>query len=193
MESYTITTDKKLPFWVGDRFYKVECKMEKFKCKAQKTFSSVCPACHDERTVSFLGYDGISRKVDCPVCHGKSGYGNTIDLYDWEVREYIVHSVTACGEKKITAYKDKPALPYITMKAFHKIGRCMSEYVTTDVPTYEYDRLNPENLRLDSRQSEYVFRDKKDAERYQERLVEYDKARLIEFNQIYKTDYEYPF
>ena len=75
----------------------------------------------------------------------------------------------------------------------------MDDYLETHVPSVknvvdrDIDSIDILRASVDGYASEYVFRKKKNAEKFMEALKEYDKQRLEEFNRTYGTDHIYPF
>lgn len=201
----TIMLDKKPLFWLGDKFYKVGpfVGWHDTGRSVKVEFSSRCPSCNDTGEITYKGYNGDDFKCECPVCRRgvRRGYGNNrIELTNWEIHEYIVYEVNARGSEVISAYKDGTAcMESISLNAFYRFGRCADEYITTQVPVLNIvNRVdkNVEEIDIDiySFDSEdYVFTKKSDAAKFLKVLRERDKRRLVEFNEAYKTKYEYPF
>ena len=193
MTERLITLQQKPLFWLGDKFYKVEAS-------TQIEFSSKCPSCNDTRKITYKGYNGSDFECDCPVCIGSSyhGYGNKIKLTNWEVHEYIVYKINAQGPETVSAYKDGVGyIDSMSLTAFCKIGRCMEDYILSNVPCVE-NSVDRDIRSIDMNAyyfdpQDYVFRKKADAVRFLEALKERDKQRLAEFNRTYETEFEYPF
>ena len=195
-----ITLQNDTLLWLGDRFYKVEEERKKYHFNSRAEFISKCPCCDDTRKVEILGKDGNKYESECPLCKGSigKGFGNRITLKNWTVHEYIVHRLYASGPPKASAYKDATECIYsISLTGFCKTGRCMDDYIETRIPWAE--NINPSLDTKDIKDIEdhyvqdYVFQNKKDAEKLCVMLKEYDKQRLEEFNIKYKTDHKYPF
>lgn len=96
-----------------------------------------------------------------------------------------------------SAYKDGAVMEAVQLTAFCKTGRCLDDYITTNVP-FMPDKVDVDITYLDFSKSyfnpdNYIFRKRADAVRFCEALKEYDKQRLTEFNKTYGTDYEYPY
>ena len=200
MTECLITLQQKPLFWLGDKFYKVEESAIHHGRTSKMEFSSKCPSCNDTRKITYKGYNGSDFECECPVCKGSvyHGYGNKIRLTNWELHEYIVYKISAQGPETVSAYKD--GIGYIDsmrLRAFCKIGRCMDDYIETNVPWVEnhidvdVSSIDMSAHYFDSR--DYVYRKKADAVKLLDALKEYDKKRLIEFNKTYETGYEYPF
>lgn len=86
----------------------------------------------------------------------------------------------------------------MSLTAFCKTGRCMDDYIQTDVPCVENRRVDADISSIDINAyyftpKNYIFRKKTEAVRFLEALKERDRQRLIEFNNTYETEYEYPF
>ena len=200
MTECLITLQQKPLFWLGDRFYKVEESALNHGRTSKMEFSSKCPSCNDTRRITYKGYNGSDFECECPVCKGSvgHGYGNKICLTNWELHEYIVYKINAQGPETVSAYKD--GIGYIdsmSLTAFCKIGRCLDDYIQTNVPCVE-NRVDTDIKSIDMdayyfSPKDYVFRKKADAARFLEALKERDKQRLAEFNKTYGTEYEYPF
>lgn len=200
MTENTVKLKNKTPFWIGDHFYKVECNTNKNNRDTTTEFATICPSCDDLRKIKYIGHDGKEYEAECPVCKKfspyKTGYGNRITICNWEIHEYIVHQIRAQGPTTISAYKDGIGyLDSVSLYAFHRLGRCMDDYIESIVPSFK-DYIDPkiESIELERIGSkDYVFRDKKDAEKLCEMLKEYDRKRLEEFNKTYNTCHEYPY
>lgn len=200
MTERLITLQQKPLFWLGDKFYKVEESALNHGRASKMEFSSKCPSCNDTRKITYKGYNGNDFECECPVCKGSVniGYGNRIKLTNWEVHEYIVYKINAQGPETISAYKD--GIGYIdsmSLTAFCKIGRCMDDYIQTNVPCVEnHVDVDIKSMDMDAYYfdpKDYVFRKKADAARFLEALKKRDKQRLAEFNRTYETEYKYPF
>ena len=202
IEKTIMLRDKPL-FWLGDKFYKVEPFVGYGPGRSVKVeFSSKCPYCNDTREITYKGYNGDDFKCECPVCRGGvgRGYGNRIELTNWEIHEYIVYEVNARGLETISSYKDGAAcMESISLKAFYRFGRCADEYITTQVPVSNIvnrvdknvEEIDTDIYSFDS--EDYVFTKKSDATKFLKVLQERDKRRLVKFNETYETKYEYPF
>ena len=204
MTECLITLQQEPLFWLGDKFYKVEESAYNHGRTSKMEFSSKCPSCNDTRKITYKGYNGSKFECECPVCRGKGsvchGYGNRISLTNWEVHEYIVYKISAQGPETVSAYKD--GIGYIdsmSLTAFCKVGRCMDEYIQTTVPCVEnHVDVDVSSINMGAASylfnpRDYVYRKKADAVKFLDALKEYDKERLVEFNKIYETEYEYPF
>lgn len=199
--TYQLISHQDSLFWLGDRFYKVEARRHSYSGESTIEFTSKCPCCDDTRKVNVIGNDGSKYEAECPVCKGTAmkGYGNRITLKNWEVHEYIVYKLSAEGPTTISAYKSGTVyIESIFLKAFCKLGRCMDEYITADVPSNK-DYIDPIINKADMkylaeyRAANYIFRNKKDADKVCAMLKDYDKERLESFNKVYQTKHEYPF
>ena len=196
--AYSITLPQEPLFWLGDKFYTVEYYVKSFAANTGTTFSSKCPSCNDTRQIIYKGYDGKEYEAECPLCKGSinRGYGNRIEIRNWQVREYIVHKISAQGPETVSAYKEDAVMNRIRLTAFTKIGRAMDDYLERSVPNVDNlvdtdpCSLNIANI---SDVSEYVFRKKKDADVFCRMIKDYDRKRLEEFNGTYGTSYEYPY
>ena len=200
MTECLITLKQKPLFWLGDKFYKVEESALNHGLTSEMEFSSKCPSCNDTRKITYKGYNGSDFECECPVCKSSvyHGYGNKIGLTNWEVHEYIVYMINAQGPKTVSAYKD--GIGYIdsmSLTAFCKTGRCMDDYIQTNVPCVEnHVDIDIKSMNVDAdyfTPKDYVFRKKVDAVRFLEALKERDRQRLAEFNKTYETEHEYPF
>ena len=200
MTECLITLQQKPLFWLGDKFYKVEGSAYNHGRTSKMEFSSKCPSCNGTRKITYKGYNGNDFECECPVCKGSvyHGYGNKISLTNWELHEYIVYKINAQGPETVSAYKD--GIGYIdsmSLTAFCKTGRCMDDFIQTNVPWVEnHVDVDIKSIDMDAYYfdpKDYVFRKKADAVRFLEALEERDKQRLIGFNKTYETEYEYPF
>ncbi len=85
----------------------------------------------------------------------------------------------------------------MSLTAFCKTGRCMDDYIQTNVPCVEnHVDVDVSSIDMSAHYFDpknYVFRKKANAARFVEALKERDKQRLAEFNKTYETGYEYPF
>lgn len=202
METKSITLKKKYEFWLGDKFYKVEEQCDRYNKLHSKIFESNCPSCNNTRKITYKGHDGKDYETECPICKGCIGHGrgNRIVLSNWQVHEYIVHKIRAQGPETVSAYKDGVGyVDSVTLTAFCKIGRCMDDYIETNVPFFK-DKIDPDLSRISVKDTsqglintDFVFRSKKEAEKFCSMLKEYDKNRLAEFNRTYGVEHEYPF
>lgn len=200
MTERLITLQQKPLFWLGDKFYKVEESALNHGRTSKMEFSSKCPSCNDTRKITYKGYNGNDFECECPVCKGSfyHGYGNKISLTNWELHEYIVYKINAQGPETVSAYKD--GIGYIdsmSLTAFCKTGRCMDDYIQTNVPCVEnHVDVDIKSMDMDAYYfdpQDHVFRKKADAAGFLEALKERDKQRLAEFNRTYETEYKYPF
>lgn len=198
MVTKTIMLKREPLFWLGDKFYIVNSQNKKYG-NAYTRFSSKCPSCNDTRKITYKGCDDKVYECECPICKGATyrGYGNTIDLQNWNVNEYIVYDLDARGMETESAYKDGAVMEAVQLTAFCKTGRCLDDYITTNVP-FMPDKVDVDITSLDFSNyhfnpGSYIFRKRVDAVRFCEALKEYDKQRLAEFNKTYGTDYEYPY
>jgi hypothetical protein len=200
MTERLIILQQKPLFWLGDKFYKVEESTLNHGRTSKMEFSSKCPSCNDTRKITYKGYNGNDFECECPVCKGSvgHGYGNKIILTNWELHEYIVYKINAQGPETVSAYKN--GIGYIdsmSLTAFCKTGRCMDDYIQTNVPCVEnHVDVDVSSIDMSAHYFDpknYVFRKKANAARFLEALKERDKQRLAEFNKTYETGYEYPF
>lgn len=199
--AYSITLPQEPLFWLGDRFYTVDYNAKSFASDTGTAFSSKCPSCNDTKKIAYRGYDGKEYEAECPLCKGSinRGYGNRIEIKNWQVREYIVHKISAQGPETVSAYKEDAVMDRIRLTAFTKIGRAMDDYLAMSVPNVDNlvdvdpGSLNIANISDHKTVSEYVFRKKKDAEVFCRMVKDYDRKRLEEFNETYGTSYEYPY
>ncbi|MBE5898234.1 MAG: hypothetical protein E7279_01370 [Lachnospiraceae bacterium] len=200
---YTIKTDKELPFWIGDKFYKVGRPFT----NAEVRFNATCPCCQNKRTIKAKGVNGTEYEVDCPVCvdNKKTYYFqsamDSISVTNWEVHEYIVHEAALQNEAVVSSIKKDFAISIVLM-AFHKYGRCKGDYIKEQIPIYKtnYIDANLDDLASEvekifeyRRVSEYMFRNKKDAKKFLQLVKDYDRKRLEEFNHKFNTTHEYPY
>ena len=199
--AYSITLPREPLFWLGDRFYAVDYYAKKYAADTGTTFSSKCPSCNDTKKITYRGYDGKDYEAECPLCKGSinRGYGNRIEIKNWQVREYIVHKISAQGPEKVSAYKEDAVMNRIHLTAFTKTGRGMDDCVERNVPDFDdhvdvnLGSINISRISEYKTVSDYVFRKKKDAEAFCQMIKDYDKRRLEEFNGTYGTTYEYPY
>lgn len=194
MYTYNITLQQKPVFWLGDKFYKVEEVGE-------TTFSTKCPSCNGTREIVYKGYDGKDYTCECPICKKSGfgyGYGDKIEIVNWDIHEYIVYKINAQGPETVSAYKDGTGyIGSMSLTAFCKVGRCMNDYIQTDVSLTGINTdLDISEIDINTtyfNSSRYTFRKKSDAKKLLDVLVERDKKRLKEFNEKFGTDYEYPY
>lgn len=199
--TYSIILPQEPLFWLGDRFYAVGYYAKGYTADTSRDFSSKCPSCNDTRKITYRGYDGKDYEAECPLCKGGigRGYGNRIEIKNWQVREYIVHKISAQGPETVSAYKEDAVMDRIHLTAFTKIGRGMDDYLEMRVPDVDNlvdvdpCSLNIANISDYHNVSEYVFRKKKDAEAFCRMIKDYDRKKLEEFNKTYGTSYEYPY
>lgn len=197
----SITLPKEPLFWLGDRFYAVDYYAKSFAVDTGTVFSSKCPSCNDTRKITYRGYDGNDYEGECSLCKGSinRGYGNKIEIKNWQVREYIVYKISAQGPETVSAYKEDAVMDRIRLTAFTKTGRSMDDYLERSVPgvdnlvDVDLGSLNIPNISDQKNVSEYVFRKKKDAEVFCRMVKDFDRQRLEEFNGTYGTAYEYPY
>jgi hypothetical protein len=188
-------------FWLGDRFYAVDYYLKKYTADTGTAFESKCPSCNNTRLITYRGYDGKDYEAECPLCKGGigKGYGNRIEIKNWQVREYIVHKISAQGPETVSAYKEDAVMDRIHLTAFTKIGRCIDDYLEMSVPDVDslvdvdLGSINISRISEHKTVSHYVFRKKKDAEAFCRMIKDYDRKRLEEFNKTYGTSYEYPY
>ena len=177
MTECLITLQQEPLFWLGDKFYKVEETSPHYGRTSKMEFSLKCPSCNDTRKITYKGYNGSDFECECPICKGSvyHGYGNKISLTNWELHEYIVYKINAQGPETVSAYKD--GIGYIdsmSLTAFCKIGRCMDDYIQTNVPCVE-NHVDTDISSIDMNAyyftpNDYVFRKKADAVRFLEAL-----------------------
>ena len=197
--AYSITLPQEPLFWLGDRFYAVDHYSR--YCDDRRVFLSKCPSCNDTRKITYRGYDGKDYEAECPLCKGRigCGYGNRIEIKDWQVREYIVHKISAQGPETVSAYKEDAVMDRIRLTAFTKTGRCMDDYIEMNVPyvnnhvDVDLGSINISGITAHNTVSDYVFRKKKDAEVFCRMIKDCDRKRLEEFNSTYGTSHEYPY
>lgn len=198
---YKVKTAGELPFWIGDKFYKVGRPIS----NAEFRFNANCPCCQNKGIIMARGANGAEYEVDCPVCIDKNhqyGYGiNFITVTNWEVQEYIVHQAELENDEVISSIQ-KDFARYIKLSAFRKYGRCSQDYIIERVPTSEtkYIDANLDDLTSDIKKifeyrkvSNYIFRNKKDAKKFLRLVKDYDKKKLEEFNHKFNTAHEYPY
>ena len=202
---YGINLIEKPLFWLGDKFYKVEEERQRCTGTDRIVFASKCPSCNGTRKITYKGYNGCDFECDCPVCKDSIipfnvyyGYGDQIELINWAVHQYIVNEISAKGPKTVSAYRD--GIGYVSsvcLTAFHKTGRGAGDFIKIKVPSVE-DLVDPEIESMDMESyyfipKNYVFRKETDAAKLLNALKEYDRKRLIKFNETYGTDHKYPF
>ena len=196
---YTVKTDRKLTFWIGDKFYKVGRPTS----NADVQFRAVCPCCQNKRTIMARGVNGVEYEVDCPICIDKNQqYGiDFITVTNWEVQEYIVHQVELANDEVVSSV-EKDYARYIKLSAFRKYGRRSQDYIIERVPICETKHIDAnlddlasemENIFKFHIVSECIFRQRKDATKFLQMVKDFDKKKLEEFNRKFNTTHEYPY
>lgn len=198
---------RSVPFWLGDRIYKVQPVHD--IQNAQLSLRQICPECGDKRVVTYRGQNGQDYEIECPLCshsHSPSGYrlvGNDLTIYHYEVAEYIIRKALIAGPETMSAYKDNasPCYSISSLEAFHKYGRALDDIDTCTVPVIQCSQVDKnvnEIYNIDDPHFlagwhiDYIYRDRKDAEKLLKRLVERDKKAVEEYNGKYGTNYSYP-
>lgn len=198
---------RSVPFWLGDRIYKVQPVHD--IQNAQLSLRQICPECGDKRVVTYRGQNGQDYEIECPLCsrsHSPSGYrlvGNDLTIYHYEVAEYIIRKALIAGPETMSAYKDNvsPCYSISSLEAFHKYGRALDDIDTCTVPVIQCSQVDKnvnEIYNIDDPyffagwHVDYIYRDRKDAEKLLKRLVERDKKAVEEYNGKYGTNYRYP-
>ena len=184
-----------LPFWLGDRFYKVE-PAGPYNTKGCTLYSSTCPSCNDTRKIKYKEHNGEEYEAECQVCkRSYVSWGNTIRLKEWEVHEYFVYRLSARGSTFVTDYKNgKCRIESMELIAFH---RSADDFIETSVPLVNsmadpaFDNENM--MQIMEQNDRFAFRTKKNAEKYRQMLIDLDKEKLREFNEKYRTNHEYPY
>ncbi len=196
---YIVKTAGELPFWIGDKFYKVGRPIS----NADVQFNATCPCCQNKRVIMTKGLNGVEYEVDCPICVDKNRqYGiDFITVTNWEVQEYIVHQTELTNDEVISSI-EKDFARYIKLYAFHKYSRRSQDYALERVPvnTTKCIDTNLEDLASDMehiykyrRVSDYIFRQRKDAIKFLQMVKDFDKKKLEEFNRKFNTTHEYPY
>ena len=200
MKTYNITLKHEPIFWLGDRFYKIEEPGKYYSKNGRAEFTSKCPSCNGTRQITYKGYNGKEFECECPICKTNNlhTYGDRLTLINWTLHEYIVYSIEAHGPETLSAYKNgECCLNSLSLNAFCKTGRCMDDYIQTNVPLMSRN-IDKDIDTIDMASSffnpkDYVFKKKADAMKFYNILKERDRKRLEEFNKTYETEYEYPF
>ena len=177
----------------GERFYCITC------CR-REYFSEPCPVCDDTHKIQVRGY-----VLDCPFC--RSSRSNTkathLSLVNYEIREYIVDSITISGTSTKKDYQGKIVPPKISSyTAFTRTGRKDGdiERITPWMHLEHWDvSFDNEKFKKDMCEADfngiehYYWRDKKKAEKFLKWIGEVQRKELEQFNKEHKTQYEYPF
>lgn len=202
---------RSVPFWLGDRIYQVQPVHN--DQNVQLRLRQICPECGDKRVVIYRGRNEQEYEIECPLCSSTthSSYRNSpyrkvdndLTIYHYEVAEYIIRKAEIAGPETMSAYKDNasPCYSISTLKAFHRFGRSLDDIDTCTVPVVQCSKVDQsvnEIYNIDDPHSlagwniDYIYRDRKDAEKLLRRLVERDKKAVEEYNRKYGTNYRYP-
>ncbi len=197
---------RSVPFWLGDRIYKVQPVHD--IQNAQLRLRQICPECGDKRVVTYRGQNGQEYEIKCPLCSSNTNspcrnVDNDLTIYHYEVAEYIIRKAEIAGPETMSAYKDNasPCYSINSLTAFHRFGRSFDDIDTCTVPVVQCSKVDKnvnEIYNIDDPHSlagwhiDYIYRDRKDAEKLLKRLVERDRKAVEEYNGKYGTNYSYP-
>lgn len=193
MQTYAVNV-REVPMLssIGDKFYVIHAK-------DRKTFKTKCPICDDAQKIEY-------REIEfpCPYCTGGNYrirdeiVRSSIDIFGFEIDEYIVNSVLIEGPEAKTAYEPRNRddifkSPRIkNMKAFHRSSSSYRDIDTIDVPLGLNLDPSPERVLSVMRPQVLGFTTKQKAREAVSILVENEKKRLAVFNEKYGCNFEYP-
>lgn len=172
---------------IGTRVYVVEADGGMY-CKRFVAFSSKCPVCNDNKSITVNGYT-----IECSYCKGNKNHAIELRVYDYVVHEYIINEVSIVGSTYKRDYKAKPVCS-ARFKGFYKCGND-----NRAIKSMDFDSLSFREVKLDGLEfhcdlsGKGVFLSKEDAVEFAKELHQKQKELLTEFNQIHETDHDYPF
>lgn len=125
------------------------------------------------------------------------------ELHECEPWEHLDKATEIAGPETMSAYKDNasPCYSISSLTAFHRFGRSSDDIDTCTVPVVQCSQVdkNVDDIyNIDDPHSltgwniDYIYRDRKDAEKLLRRLAERDRKAVEEYNRKYGTDYSYP-
>lgn len=158
----------------------------------RKDFRETCPVCDDANIVVIKGFE-----CRCPYCRD-GNIKNFITLYKPIVQEYIISKMTIEGETNKNFYKNSnELLPRIIYSGFYKHGK------NIDSITYKTFSRHCINQRLPTEEevSAYrfdctcgnIFMNAREADLFIKEIHRIQKDRLMRFNAVHHTHYQYPF
>lgn len=177
----------------GERFYRITYSR-------REHFSEPCPVCDDTHKIQVRGY-----VLDCPFCRSARSNTNAthLSLANYEIREYIVDSITISGTSTKKDYQGKIVPPKISgYTAFTRIGRKdgdierISPWMSIECWDISFDneKFKKDMCAADFNGIEHHYwRDKKEAEKFLKWIGEVQRKELEQFNKEHNTQYEYPF
>lgn len=157
-----------------------------------KSFDAICPACDDKKTISYRGME-----LKCPLCQ-TSAYKSPNSLYLRRivVEEYIVNGVVITGpDYKRSFGNDMRPEDYPTARfsAFCRTGNGYNNVKSINLHNSK-SRIDPELEKVvEYGTKDYLFTTKSKAALAAQKIVERDKQKLLRFNSLHGTNYEYPF
>ena len=184
------------PVWYGDKVYIIVRN-------GNKVFREPCPVCDDTKKINVRGFE-----LKCPYCDvHPNDNTNTLVLCRHVVEEVFVNQIVIEGPVEKGAYKrymsgdprgnDCPTIKRVL--GFYKHGNGYGSERVVTIPTWEgaYDPDEEVLQKAISGQktgtfTDYVFSDRKGAERALAMQEEYDRELLRKFNEEHGTNHEYP-
>ena len=184
--TFTVNDEGILRF--GQRVYVVSetgCKM----------YHEICPVCDSTGKINVRGYE-----FDCPYCRSYSIRKdvNSISVFDYEAKEFIINKIEICGEEVRSAYKSDGTIadgryPYVRYNGFSPSIK-KSRIQMKKFAGYEFQKHDPEKTMLPHNiDKEYCFLSKPDAVKFIKRIHERQAELLEKFNAEHGTDHKYPF
>ena len=156
---------------------------------SSKTFTEKCPVCEGEHKITIKGYT-----ADCPFCNGvRTLTNNSVTVKKYVLREYYVYELRLTGPEYISQIKNgKPDIR--TYKAFTRWSNGYDGVKERELPLYK-NKIDPEPSLFSKTvaPADYVFTEKKRAEKALVLLVEAEKKKLESFNAEHGTSHAYPF
>lgn len=177
------------PFDFGQKLYVVTTK----KWNGYTVFNGKCPICDDKKEIKLKGYT-----FKCPLCQAyiANNSATRIEIYNYEVREYIINHVEIQGVNYKNAYSENGRhndknLPAVKWYGFDRYGTSFTE--SHQFSSDEIQTSDPDKLDIKKNLSGQAFFSKADAARFCKRLHERQKELLTKFNAEHGTEHEYPF
>ena len=184
MVNITITVGRTPRIWeFGQKVYFLEMK------KIQQ-FHASCPICDNTKKITYKGHE-----LRCPNCEDKNM--PSIEVYRPTLREFIVNKIVVAGPDYKNAWTKKAQTENINAPGIREVwafdrqnagysgvfSRRVPDGVFVD-PTLEWA--------ADRSVDACCYTSPKAAKEVIELFTERERLRLVQFNEAYETNFEYP-
>lgn len=159
-----------------------------------KTFTDKCPACDDTRKVTVRGIE--MRCSYCTEAHNKSTH---VTVQNYVVEEYIVNSMTLTSTDRKNAYDKNGPTRGNEPRVQEIIGFCRTgngydnvREMRLPIGSERIDHAERYHPQYDNCEN-FAFTTKAKAQAFCDQLVNAEKEKLAQFNELHGTNHQWPF